>query len=62
MKELDAELGPLPKKRGRDLPIPGGAQVAEDRGLDPPPSLEEQAGMASGAGDAAAPGTTAGPL
>ena len=47
LKELDAELGPLPKKRGRDLPIPGGAQVAEDRGLDPPPSLEEQARMAS---------------
>ena len=61
-KELDAELGPLPKKRGRDLPIPGGAQVAEDRGLDPPPSLEEQARMASALATPRLPGTTAGPL
>ena len=62
LKELDAELGPLPKKRGRDLPIPGGAQVAEDRGLDPPPSLEEQARMASALATPRLPGTTAGPL
>ena len=60
LKELDAELGPLPKKRGRDLPIPGGAQVAEDRGLDPPPSLEEQARMASALATPRLPGTTAG--
>ena len=62
LKDLDAELGPLPKKRGRDLPIPGGAQVAEDRGLDPPPSLEEQARMASALATPRLPGTTAGPL
>jgi hypothetical protein len=62
LKELDAELGPLPKKRGRDLPIPGGAQVAEDRGLDPPPSLEEQARMASALATPRLPDTTAGPL
>ena len=40
----------------------GGAQVAEDRGLDPPPSLEEQARMASALATPRLPGTTAGPV
>jgi histone demethylase JARID1 len=41
--ELNNELGPLPKKGAkRHLDVPGGAQVAEDRGLEPPARREQE--------------------
>ena len=58
LKELSAREARSPYRRSEEgTYMQAAPQVAEDRGLDPPPSLEEQARMASALATTRLPGT-----